>query len=149
MALGDYSHTIIVMIIILYFMFNVYATNDLIGSPERMYELLNHASKVRPVAGNTDGSYLTLKSNGGLIFAVVQLCSGMGTVFLGKFNLQTIVGGLCIVSSDGYIRSRVLAACHCLASEDSGSRVHSRRFRLVRHPFRLCHDTWPRRGRLD
>jgi Na+/proline symporter len=72
------------MIIILYFMFNVYATNDLIGSPERMYELLNQASQVRPVAGNTDGSYLTLKSNGGLIFAVVQLCSGMGTVFLGE-----------------------------------------------------------------
>jgi hypothetical protein len=70
------------MIIILYFMFDVYTTNSLIGSPSRMRELLIHASEVRPVAGNANGSYLTLKSNGGLIFGVIQICSGMGTVFL-------------------------------------------------------------------
>ncbi|KAK0853495.1 hypothetical protein LTS02_011925 [Friedmanniomyces endolithicus] len=79
---GDYSHTLIVMIVILYFMFNVYTSNPLIGSPGAMWDLLKHASEVRPVAGNTDGSYLTLKSNDALIFWVIQLCSGMGTVFL-------------------------------------------------------------------
>jgi len=70
------------MIVILYFMFSVYSSNPLIGSTGEMYELLKKAAMKRPVAGNTDGSYLTMKSNFGLIFGVIQLCSGMGTVFL-------------------------------------------------------------------
>jgi len=80
-----------VVIIILYFMFNVYCTNNLIGSPEAMYDLLQRASAERPVAGNTDGSYLTLKSNFGLIFGVIQLCSGMGTVFLDQGYWQRAI----------------------------------------------------------
>ncbi|KAL4931808.1 uncharacterized protein BDV17DRAFT_288392 [Aspergillus undulatus] len=54
--LCDYSHTIIVMLIILYFMFDVYTTNGIIGSPSSMYELLQTASAKRPVDGNIDGS---------------------------------------------------------------------------------------------
>lgn len=67
-ALGDYSHTLILMIIMLYFMFNVYTTSDLIGSPSQMYDLLKQAAIARPVDGNKDGSYLTLKSNFALVF---------------------------------------------------------------------------------
>ena len=70
------------MIIILYFMFSVYTSNALIGSPTEMFELLAEASVKRPVEGNQGGSYLTLKSNFALIFGVIQLCSGLGTVFL-------------------------------------------------------------------
>jgi len=80
--LGDYSHTLILMIIILYFLFSAYTTNAQIGSPSEMYELLKAAAIKRPVAGNQDGSYLTLKSNFALVFGVIQLCSGSGTVFL-------------------------------------------------------------------
>jgi Na+/proline symporter len=61
------------MIIILYFMFSVYTSNALIGSPTQMFDLLVEASIKRPVAGNQDGSYLTLKSNFGLIFGVIQV----------------------------------------------------------------------------
>ncbi|KAJ9330414.1 hypothetical protein DTO027B5_7819 [Paecilomyces variotii] len=89
--LCDYSHTVILMIIILYFMFTTYTSSDLIGSPTEMYELLKEASIKRPVAGNTDGSYLTLKSNYGLIFGVIQLCSGMGTVFLDQGYWQRAI----------------------------------------------------------
>ncbi|KKA22892.1 hypothetical protein T310_3058 [Rasamsonia emersonii CBS 393.64] len=71
--------------------FLFYATNDLIGSPSKMYDLLKAASIERPVAGNHDGSYLTLKSNYGLIFAVVQLCSGLGTVFLDQGYWQRAI----------------------------------------------------------
>ena len=70
------------MIIILYFMFSAYATNPLIGSPSAMYQLLKEAAVKRPVAGNQDGSYVTMKSNFALVFGVIQLCSGSGTVFL-------------------------------------------------------------------
>lgn len=72
-TLGDYSHTLILMIIILYFMFNAYATNDLIGSPSNMYDLLKTATINRPVEGNQGGSYLTLKSNFALVFGMEAL----------------------------------------------------------------------------
>ena len=70
------------MIIILYFLFSTYTTNEEIGSITAMYDLLSEAASKRPVAGNQDGSYLTLKSNFALVFGVIQLCSGSGTVFL-------------------------------------------------------------------
>lgn len=89
--LCDYSHTLILMIIILYFMFNAYAVSPLIGSPGEMYELLKKAGTQRPIAGNKDGSYLTLKSNYGLIFGVIQLCSGSGTVFLDQAYWQRAI----------------------------------------------------------
>lgn len=49
------------MVIILYFMFQVYAGDELIGSPSKMFELLKKAANLRPVEGNLDGSYVTLK----------------------------------------------------------------------------------------
>ncbi|KAF2799757.1 Na+/solute symporter [Melanomma pulvis-pyrius CBS 109.77] len=101
--LCDYSHTIIVMIVILYFMFDVYTRNELIGSPTRMHELLARASELRPVAGNTNGSYLTLKSNGGLIFGVIQICSGMGTVFLDQGYWQRAIASRPRTAVRGYI----------------------------------------------
>lgn len=76
------------MIIILYFLFSAYTTNEQIGSPSVMYELLKTAAVQRPVSGNQDGSYMTLKSNYALIFGIIQLCSGSGTVFLDQAYWQ-------------------------------------------------------------
>ncbi|EPE36160.1 solute symporter family transporter [Glarea lozoyensis ATCC 20868] len=101
--LCDFTHTFILLIIILYFMFSVYTTNPLIGSPDRMYEILTEASKLRPVAGNQDGSYLTLKSNFGLIFGVIQLCSGMGTVFLDQGYWQRAIASRPTTAVRAYI----------------------------------------------
>ncbi|KAJ6557934.1 solute symporter family transporter [Mycena capillaripes] len=89
--LCDYSHTLILMIVMLYFMFSVYTTNPLIGSPAAMYSLLQEAAIKRPVAGNLDGSYLTMKSNFALIFGIIQLCSGSGTVFLDQAYWQRAI----------------------------------------------------------
>lgn len=101
--LCDYSHTVILMIIILYFMFNAYATNDLIGSPGEMFELLKKAAVQRPVAGNVQGSYMTLKSNYALIFGVIQLCSGSGTVFLDQAYWQRAIASRPITAVRAYI----------------------------------------------
>ncbi|KAI4176956.1 MAG: hypothetical protein LQ343_000813 [Gyalolechia ehrenbergii] len=89
--LCDYSHTLILMVIILYFMFAAYATNEQIGSPSEMYSLLKAAAFKRPVDGNQDGSYMTLKSNYALVFGVIQLCSGSGTVFLDQAYWQRAI----------------------------------------------------------
>ncbi|KAJ7359655.1 solute symporter family transporter [Mycena albidolilacea] len=89
--LCDYSHTLILMIVMLYFMFSVYTTNPLIGSPAAMYALLQDAAVKRPVAGNLDGSYLTMKSNFALVFGIIQLCSGSGTVVLDQAYWQRAI----------------------------------------------------------
>ena len=89
--LCDYSHTLILMVIILYFMFETYSTDSLIGSPSAMFELLKKAATQRPVDGNTHGSYMTLKSNNALIFGIIQLCSGSGTVFLDQAYWQRAI----------------------------------------------------------
>jgi Na+/proline symporter len=101
--LCDYSHGLVLMVIIMYFMFNVYTTNETIGSPSKMYDLLHEAAIKRPVAGNQDGSYLTLKSNFALIFGVIQLCSGSGTVFLDQAYFQRAVASRPTTAVKAYI----------------------------------------------
>jgi Na+/proline symporter len=87
----------------MYFMFNVYTSNETIGSPSRMYDLLQEAAIKRPVAGNHEGSYLTLKSNLALIFGVIQLCSGSGTVFLDQAYFQRAVASRPTTAVKAYI----------------------------------------------
>ncbi|KAI7240703.1 solute symporter family transporter [Hortaea werneckii] len=101
--LCDYSHTLVLMVIILYFMFTAYTTSDLIGSPSRMYDLLQQAAVQRPVSGNKDGSYTTLKSDYGLIFGVIQLCSGSGTVFLDQAYWQRAIASRPTTAVRAYI----------------------------------------------
>jgi hypothetical protein len=78
-----------------------------------MYRLLQQAGVDRPVAGNQDGSYLTLKSNcqsissyaetrggafltltydtDGLVFMIIQITSGFGTVMLDQGYWQRAI----------------------------------------------------------
>ncbi|KAH7912992.1 Sodium:solute symporter family-domain-containing protein [Hygrophoropsis aurantiaca] len=89
--LCDYSHTLILMILILYFFFYTYSQAELIGGFDGMYRLLQQASVERPVAGNQDGSYLTLKSNYGLVFMIIQITGGFGTVMLDQGYWQRAI----------------------------------------------------------
>jgi hypothetical protein len=55
-------------------MFVMYTTFDAVGSPEKMWDLLREARAIRPVDGNADGDFLTMRSvQGGLV----------GLIFLG------------------------------------------------------------------
>ncbi|PWY93108.1 solute symporter family transporter [Aspergillus sclerotioniger CBS 115572] len=89
--IADYTHTIILFIAILVFGFSVSATSDLIGSPGRLYDLLQEASKNMPIDRNTDGSYLAFRSVGGLIFAVDIFVSGFSTVWLDQAYWQRAI----------------------------------------------------------
>jgi urea-proton symporter len=91
------------MVIILYFMFNAYAVSPLIGSPGDMYSLLKQAALKMPVEGNHEGSYLTLKSNLALVFGVIQLCSGSGTVFLDQAYWQRAIASQPTTAVRAYI----------------------------------------------
>ena len=60
----------------LYSLFRVYVTSTVIGSPDKMWELLKEAAQLNPVAGNADGEYLTMKSEGGGYIGLVFIGAG-------------------------------------------------------------------------
>jgi len=79
--LCDYTHTTVLMVIILVFVFTVYATSPKIGSPFAMHRLLTAAAAANPVPGNAHGSYVTMRSKNGLIFGVINIIGNFATVF--------------------------------------------------------------------
>jgi len=79
--LTDYVHTVMLLIIILIFAFTTYATNENLGSPKKVFDLLLKAAVDHPVSGNAGGSYLTMKSKEGAIFFVINIVGNFGTVF--------------------------------------------------------------------
>lgn len=80
--LCDYTHTTVLFIIIMVFTFTVYGTSDKIGSPKAMHDLLTKVASIEPVKDNAGGSYLTMRSVGGIIFGVINLVGNFATVFL-------------------------------------------------------------------
>jgi Na+/proline symporter len=71
--IADYTHTVILFVAIFVFGFTVYMPSGPVGGMDKFYDLLMEASEKMPIAGNHDGSYLTFKSNNGLIFAIGEL----------------------------------------------------------------------------
>lgn len=64
----DFLHTCVLFVILYIFAFTLYGTSDVIGSPGKLYDLLQQAAVLAPVDGNTGGSYTTMKSDGGILF---------------------------------------------------------------------------------
>ena len=58
-----------------------------VGSVSAMYDLLVQASKDTPVVGNQDGSYMTMKSNQGLVFGAATILSGDFQYFTSSFTM--------------------------------------------------------------
>ena len=81
----------IIFAIIFVFAFSAYATNSIVGSPSKVYDLLVEAAKKHPVAGNAGGSYLTMQSKEGAIFFVINIVGNFGTVFLDNGKPQPAV----------------------------------------------------------
>lgn len=89
--LTDYVHTSVIYIIILSFLFTVYATSDVIGSPGKMYDLLVEASIKHPVVDNEQGSYVTMASLQGIIFGIINIVGNFGTVFVDNAYWQRAI----------------------------------------------------------
>lgn len=75
--ISDATHTLVLIIFIIVFVFEVYTRGDKIGSPQKMWDLLQ---ELEPVANNYHGSYLTFRSRQGAIFAVQSIITGFGLV---------------------------------------------------------------------
>ncbi|KAK6437048.1 urea active transporter [Oleoguttula sp. CCFEE 5521] len=101
--LTDYVHTVMILIIIFLFAFTTYATSDVLGSPSVVYDLLVSAAERHPVAGNAEGSYLTMRSQEGAIFFVINLVGNFGTVFLDNGYYNKAIAASPIHALPGYI----------------------------------------------
>lgn len=66
----------VIYIIMLASLFAAYVTSDAVGSPGRMYELLTEAAQLHPVAGNAQGSYLTMQSEEGGYIGLIFIGAG-------------------------------------------------------------------------
>jgi Na+/proline symporter len=71
----DWIHTVIIFAILLFTMFSVYATSPLIGSPGKMWELLNEVSLTTPSSGE-GGSYVTMHNPTALLTGIVIMLGG-------------------------------------------------------------------------
>lgn len=99
----DYIHGAAVLIIIITFALTAYATSDILGSPSVMYDLLVEAAKAHPVAGNQDGSYLTMRSSGGVTFFVINIVGNFGTVFIDNGYWNKAIAASPVHAMPGYI----------------------------------------------
>lgn len=101
--LTDYVHTVMIIVIIFIFAFTTYATNSILGSPAKVYDALTAASKAHPVAGNAEGSYLTMRSQEGAIFFVINLVGNFGTVFMDNGYYNKAIAASPIHALPGYV----------------------------------------------
>jgi Na+/proline symporter len=84
--LTDWVHTFILLIIIIIFSLTTYASSDVLGSPSKVYDLLVEAALRHPVEGNAEGSYLTMRSQGGVEFFVINI--GRSQRSLSELNVR-------------------------------------------------------------
>tara|TARA_R110002003_G_scaffold112_29_gene9782 strand:+ start:9039 stop:10454 length:1416 start_codon:yes stop_codon:yes gene_type:complete len=85
------------------FAFTAYATNENLGSPSRVFDLLVEASKRHPVEGNAGGSYLTMRSKEGAIFFVINIVGNFGTVFCDNGYYNKAIAASPVDALPGYI----------------------------------------------
>jgi Na+/proline symporter len=57
-------------------LFTIYATSPILGSADKVWELLREASTLHPVENNAGGSYLTMKSQGGGFIGLIFIGAG-------------------------------------------------------------------------
>jgi len=115
--MASYIHTAIIFIILLTFLILVYVSDsEGVGSPGKVYDALQAVSaKTRdcsytqlgqscgPVKDNRGGSYLTMISEGGIIFGIINIVGNFGTVFVDQSYWQSAIAAKPSSSTRGYL----------------------------------------------
>ncbi|KAG7136315.1 urea active transporter 1 like protein [Verticillium longisporum] len=99
----DYVNALVILVIIFIFAFVVYATNGILGSPGAVWDILQEISKERPISGNAGGSYLTMRSQGGAEFFVINIVGNFGTVFLDNGYYNKAISASPVDALPGYV----------------------------------------------
>jgi urea-proton symporter len=94
---------VVLLVVLLTFAFTAYATNNILGSPAKVYDLLVQAGKDHPVDGNAQGSYLTMRSREGAIFFVINIVGNFGTVFCDNGYYNKAIAAHPVHALPGYV----------------------------------------------
>mmetsp|Transcript_13022 Transcript_13022/g.45173 ORF Transcript_13022/g.45173 Transcript_13022/m.45173 type:complete len:771 (+) Transcript_13022:55-2367(+) len=125
--LASYLHTAIIFVVLCIFVFTVYASDETLGSADNVYkhlqavaaserscftaaapgpngEIVFHdGQNCGPVTDNRGGSYLTMLSQGGLIFGIINVVGNFGTVFVDQSYWQSAIAAKPSSSTKGYL----------------------------------------------
>lgn len=113
-----------VLIMVVLFSFSVYAGNDnVLGTPARVYDNLYKMATtppppnapadlgLGPVANNKGGQFLTMFSQGGLIFGIINIIGNFGTVFVDQSYYMGAIAAKPSASWKGYILGGCMWFC--------------------------------------
>ncbi|KAK4213920.1 Sodium:solute symporter family-domain-containing protein [Rhypophila decipiens] len=79
--LTDYFHTFVILIILCYFSVKAFTIPE-VSSLGHLFDLVKAAGERNPVAGNEQGSFLTMTSTGGIYFGILHICANFGLVIM-------------------------------------------------------------------
>lgn len=100
--LSDWIHTVIIYLVIICSVLICYTSSDLIGSTDRMWDLLQEVSLTHPSAGH-EGSYLTFSNRSLVMLAWSQIMSGWATVFADPSYGQKAIAAKPLSTISGYV----------------------------------------------
>lgn len=103
----DYLHTVALLLILIYLILKT-LVSDAIGSVDKLYDLVQAASKASPVSGNHAGSYLTMSSHGAIAFGTLHTLGNFGLVLLDSSYWQKAFSADVTAAAPGYILGGIL-----------------------------------------
>lgn len=88
---AEYLNAAFIFAVVLVFVTSIYFLNPSLGGIQGMYEKLTNAALLRPVAGNSEGAYLTMASTGALAFGIINIVGNFGTIFVDQAYWQKAI----------------------------------------------------------
>jgi SSS family transporter len=105
---ASFTHTAVIYIALLIFIWKIYAGPSDLGSTNKMRANLICASWRQPAGAsdntwNLDGQYITMRSTGGLMFGVINTVGNFGTVFVDQSYWQGAIACKPSATYKGYL----------------------------------------------
>ncbi|GAX77380.1 hypothetical protein CEUSTIGMA_g4826.t1 [Chlamydomonas eustigma] len=101
--MASWVHVTIIYIALIVYTFSIYAVNGDLGSPGKVWDNLTVMAGKVPVDGNRDGSYVTMLSQQGLIFGVINIIGNFGTVWVDQAYWQGAIAAQPSATFKGYV----------------------------------------------
>ncbi|KAK0643412.1 urea active transporter [Cercophora newfieldiana] len=99
----DYLNGLVIIVIVFIFAFKVYGAHPILGSPGAVWDYLTEVVEVRPLEGNAGGSYLTMRSQGGVEFFIINIVGNFGTVFMDNGYFNKAISASPVDALPGYV----------------------------------------------
>jgi len=100
---ASFTHTAVIYLALLIFLWKIYADPSDIGSLDKMYDNLVCAAVRSPVPRNKYGQYITMNSLDGLMFGIINTVGNFGLVFVGQSYWQGAIACKPSATYRGYL----------------------------------------------